>query len=275
MKPWLCLQSTLLAFTVAVVLALPGLAKSEAEFVLQRYVKSNNSGALKVLFIGNSFTYFYDMPAIFAALVDSAKPKADMKIEAAVAGGVTLEELRRRDAQHVIADDGPWDFIVLQEQSRRPIEAREKMLSSCLQFKGEIEKLGAKMVLYETWPDKTKPNEAQMLIDAYENTAKGCAALVAPVGRAWRAVEKEWPSIDLYDRDGHHPSQAGAYLAACVFYAEILGKSPFGLLSHCNINDPCTGLERPLINLDERDAKILQQAAWNCVNQVPSATAVP
>jgi hypothetical protein len=51
---------------------------------------------------------------------------------------------------------------------------------------------------------------------------------VAPVGYAWSTVRTEDPRMDLWQADGSHPSEAGTYLAACVFYAAIFGQSPEG-----------------------------------------------
>lgn len=39
-------------------------------------------------------------------------------------------------------------------------------------------------------------------------------------------------TIDLWQDDGSHPTVAGTYLAACVFYGVIFGESPRGLSYH-------------------------------------------
>ena len=52
------------------------------------------------------------------------------------------------------------------------------------------------------------------------------------VGLAWLAVAQRHPEVDLWQSDGIHPSPAGTYLAACVFYAAIFRQSPSGLGYH-------------------------------------------
>jgi len=49
------------------------------------------------------------------------------------------------------------------------------------------------------------------------------------VGDAWQTVVDEQPDAALWQGDGVHPTTAGTYLAACVFYASIFGRSPVGL----------------------------------------------
>ena len=49
---------------------------------------------------------------------------------------------------------------------------------------------------------------------------------LSPVGVAWEIVRRERPDIELYVKDGSHPSYAGSYLAAAVGYLTIF-KEPF------------------------------------------------
>ena len=49
---------------------------------------------------------------------------------------------------------------------------------------------------------------------------------LSPVGLAWEIVRRERPEIELYIKDGSHPSYAGSYLAAAVGYLTLF-KEPF------------------------------------------------
>ena len=55
------------------------------------------------------------------------------------------------------------------------------------------------------------------------------AALVVPLGPAWQAALRQRPDLRLYVEDGSHPSKAGSYLAACVFYATLFDQGSIGL----------------------------------------------
>jgi hypothetical protein len=56
------------------------------------------------------------------------------------------------------------------------------------------------------------------------------------VGYAWQAALKQNPSLNLWQDDGSHPSEAGTYLAACVFYAVVFRASPEGLSYRNNLS---------------------------------------
>ena len=63
------------------------------------------------------------------------------------------------------------------------------------------------------------------LRDAYLRIADSSLASVSPVGAAWRYIRDTQPSIQLYVGDGSHPSVAGTYLAASVFYVSLFHKA--------------------------------------------------
>ncbi len=52
---------------------------------------------------------------------------------------------------------------------------------------------------------------------------------VVPVGTAWLRSQTQANPLDLWQSDGSHPTEAGTYLAACVFYATLFHQTPQGL----------------------------------------------
>jgi hypothetical protein len=66
-------------------------------------------------------------------------------------------------------------------------------------------------------------------------------------GVAWEQAHLRQPDLGLWSWDGTHPSTAGSYLDACVFYAALTGRSPVG--------NPYTA------GLDPGQARFLQQMA--------------
>src|SRR5262249_20860239 len=116
----------------------------------------------------------------------------------------------------------------------------------------EIQRGGGKTVLYLTWARQAKPETQTQLNNVYRQAAQSTGALIAPVGMAWAAALKGDSTLVLHDADGSHPSPAGTYLSACVFYATFYKQSPEGL---------------PVLNsgLSMAQAKRLQTVAWNTV----------
>jgi hypothetical protein len=86
--------------------------------------------------------------------------------------------------------------------------------------------------------------------------------VLVPVGPAWQLIKSTYPDIQLYANDGIHPSAAGVYLSACVFYSAISGLSPKGNPVRTSI-----GYDNPekIVTLDSKTAFRLQEAAWETI----------
>ena len=215
---------------------------------------------LKILFIGNSYTSVNNLPALVTALAEAG----GRKIEAVtlLKGGATLERHIKESAAADKIGSQPWDIVVLQEQSLRPIHDADAMYQSARTLHAAIEKRGAKTLFYLTWARQDKPQTQDALNRSYFTIAKELNADVAPVGLAWRAALAAEPSLALHTSDKSHPTAEGSYLAACVFYGTLFDKSPEGLPAELRKG------EKSLVKLDAGVAGRLQKTAWKVVREV-------
>jgi hypothetical protein len=238
--------------------------------------------AKRVLFIGNSYTYYNNLPRVLEALAASASPPERLETRAITVGGARLQtHWDDGDAADALREGG-WDYVVLQEQStlglllvdgRHEINDPERVLAPyARRFHEEARKQGAKTVLALTWSRRRAPEAQARLNHAFFTLGRELGAPVAPIGLAWQAVREQHPGIALYVDDGSHPAPAGTYLAACTLYATLFGRSPEGLaLSARGVPTPDgqpVGGETTLVSLPAEQARVLQQAAWKAVQAV-------
>jgi hypothetical protein len=245
----------------------------------QQSVRASRSCVTRVLVLGNSYTYFNDLPAIVSELA-KAGHQCTVETRMVAPGGKTLKDHWENAASHQALDSQAWDFVVLQDQSTLGVnlyfegQARvgddEIFRPYAELWANEIRKHHATPVFYLTWARKATPVDQATLNYAYIRAAKATHSLVAPVGLAWARVRQIDPSIDLYYRDGAHPSGAGSYLAACAIYAAIFGKSPVNLpsrISGAPVDLETEQLEADktvvLVDLPTAVATRLQVAAWD------------
>lgn len=191
-------------------------------------VASSRDDALRILFVGNSHTFVNDLPGTFGSLAHAGDPGRGLVVKDVVAGGVDLAwHLQNGEAAKAIRAER-WDWVVLQEQSLEPTYAPALYEQSVRSFDAIIRAAGAKTAIYELWPRREGQDPAAL--DAiYRRVADEVHALLVPVGPAWLRAERGDPSLVLYKPDGYHPSRAGTYLAACVFYEALLGREAAGL----------------------------------------------
>jgi hypothetical protein len=226
----------------------------------QNQAPSSDRAPLRILFIGNSYTHFNKLPYMLQQL--AAAGRKDVETIAINPSGATLELHWNQGEALALLQGKRWDYVVLQEQSTRPLDDVETMHKYMRLFLAEVEKAGAQPILYLTWARQKLPETQKGLNRAYMSIASEFHASIAPVGIAWQNALKQRPSLELYAADGSHPSPAGSYLAACVFYGLIFHRSPEGLPAR--IAD-AEDAPKHVVNLKQSTATFLQKVAWRTV----------
>lgn len=223
--------------TVGSAPALPSSASSAAAAMA---ANQPATAQLRVLFIGNSLTRSNNLPRMIGELAAAAGEARPFMPVAELAGGATLaDHLESGRVQALIAQEGPWHSVVLQEQggfaAATPTELEQQTLARVRTLQAMILSAGARPVLfvpyarrgghtggdsYDAMQDRINENHAAM--------AMALRIVTVPVGEIWRSVVRGRPALALWDERGMHPSIAGTYLAACAFYTHFYGKSPVG-----------------------------------------------
>jgi len=201
-------------------------------------VLAQKDDTTRVLFVGNSYTYFWNLPQQVATL--AAFEKIHIHTQQSTSGGVNLGQHWRGDKAlqtRRILREGSFDIVILQDHSRRAIEAPDSLLLFGEQWAAQIRGAGARPYLYLTWAREWNPYMQQPITQTYRELARRTDAVVVPVGPAWMRALELRPDLPLYDPDGSHPSPTGSYLTACVMYAVLTGQSPLGLPERIRTTD--------------------------------------
>ena len=181
---------------------------------------------VRILFIGNSYTFFHDLPRTLQAMGLASAPAVAVDVGSALVGGATLERHWEDDGLRARIRDGEWDYVVLQEQSLRPIEDPDAMLLYAGRFAEVIHAAGAKPVLFMSWARQSRPASQDSLDRSFLRVAREIDAIPVPVGAAWKEFQRIEPSHGLYAPDGSHPSPLGSFIAATAFHRALLGALP-------------------------------------------------
>ena len=195
-------------------------------------VPTDNELPGKVLFVGNSFTYYNNsLHNHFRRLTFSAglfTPQNSRARIQTISGG----HLPEHDGgfQHVL-DGDDWDVVVMQGHSLGPIteQTAGPFRSAARKFAAIARDQGTRPVFFMTWAYTDRPEMTAKLDEAYTAIGRELNAQVVPVGLAFAAVTSERPDIPLRTDDKRHPTLAGTYLAACTFFAALYRQSPQGL----------------------------------------------
>lgn len=177
---------------------------------------------MKVLFLGNSHTYFNDMPELFARFVEKTTGEKPEVVMRAYSGRDWAWHRKEYFSLRFNLMHGGYDYCVIQQAAHPypPIE-------STLEMGGEIvelcQKCGVKPVVYMTWAEKRLPENQRKMTDTCEKLAREHHALLAPVGVVWEAVLAKHPDIDLFFHDGEHAGPYGDFLIAAALCKTVTG----------------------------------------------------
>lgn len=182
---------------------------------------------MRILFLGNSFTFFHDMPVMVQHLTG-------WETKAVTRGGAYLRQfLDPADALNLemeaTLERENWDYVVIQEQSFNAVGREDDFRESCKKLCEKIHNTGAVPVFYASWAYREgseKLNKtgysyaamAQSLETAYEKAARENHGRMANVGAAFTRFRNDYP---VYEGDDYHPSVYGSYLAACLICQAI------------------------------------------------------
>ena len=203
-----------------------------------------------ILCLGNSFTYFSNVPSMLKEIAWSQGHYFD--VSAHMKGGQSLDQHADLLLSNDAIDAQVPDYAFLQDWSNGAAFYCFDPVTNANFYEG-YKRLSDKIktkypdcqLVYEhTWPyykwnmhdfgSLEKFNE--LLRNGANEIAKYNDAIVTHIGDAFMAVDPEKFDATLYNGDGHHQSHYGSYLKACVNYLTITGEPFEGYVPDCGID---------------------------------------
>jgi len=202
---------------------------------------------MKVLFVGNSFTYYNDYPAMFKQMAQAVNRPVFIQTHAP--GGVSVGDTSQGTMAHMnnptlyaLIRSNDWDYLVLQDNQGRFVydygvfPASSKVIEGHLKIRDSLlyHNPCAHMLWFAGWGPKTGyppfSNTGTGLISRIYNNYRylldTAGHVIAPIGPAWQRIIANYPGIELWDADNVHPGPKGSFLTASVVFSSIFKSSP-------------------------------------------------
>jgi len=182
---------------------------------------------LKILFIGNSFTFGHDVPAQFQRIAATGKPKSALDITVVAAPSFTLHEHWLSTETRSLVCNEPWDYVILQDRSTIAWNDPNRMEDSISKYvQSLVPGKRKQVILFSTWADVESPELEPVITSLYRRCAQRTGSALAPVGPAFIRAQEIVQVPSLFESDGHHASEDGARLVAMVIYSTLFGEKP-------------------------------------------------
>ena len=240
----------------------------------------------QILFIGNSYTYYNNLPTMVKNVAASVGDK--IKASSYTVGGTSLEEHFQNTGTTGALQRGGWDYVVLQDHSQRPALDDAYVQTHTYAFAAQLADMArqyspcTELFFYQTWGRKngdaqycptipevcTYASMDDRLQQRYTQMANDNQGTISPVGRVRRELRQLHPEIELYTDDESHPTLAGTYVSAVTFYTVLFRKDPTLITYNTSI------LTATVANQIKAVVKTIvydNLAAWNVGAYDPSA----
>lgn len=234
----------------------------------------NDENSKQVLFIGNSLTYYHDMPLTLQAMLNEKGIKINIhqstfpgiSLSEHLAQPKTLEKLRSQN----------WDFVILQEATVRILIPESRYYNfgpTILKLDSLIKIKKGQTILYQSYPISIYPKkycypsflirpeipetkycsdslvnsaeEFEIIQASFKQASKSIQSEIAPVGLCFELCKKKYPELSLFESiDDTHPSILGSYLIACVFFKQLTGEKT----SEVKYSSTLTKIDKSKIN---------------------------
>jgi len=178
---------------------------------------------LSILFIGNSLTYYNDLPAMVEQLAEAAGDS--IRVGMAAQGNTAVID-HTVDGSEALAriDEGDWTHVLLQQGPTPAGICRDTLVIAAMRLAPKIRAAGGRPALFLPWARATSPQSLGPAAESVTAAASAVGGVVVPIGIAWRDALEADPDLPLYGPDGYHPAPVGTLLAALTVYDRLAGR---------------------------------------------------
>lgn len=175
----------------------------------------HTTGKVKILFIGNSHTYFNDMPRTAGDMVEALTGESvDVTMLAYSYKELDWHVKSEYFAVRFNILHGGYDYCIVQ-QAAHPFPGAEATARWLSRIADMCRSVGTKPILIQTWAEKDIPEQQEELSTGNAKAAEMAGVPMAPTGEIWEAVMNAHPEIELFN-DSEHAGPYGAYLLSLV-----------------------------------------------------------
>lgn len=229
----------------------------------------------RVLFLGNSFTFYYGSPFMFKEIAASQGRFID---------GVVSIKGGQKFAQHLVLERsleaierGGYDYAILQDTSPNAALYGDTHDQEVYKAARKINELTLKhspncKILYEhTWACPYKNYRGygsydrlnMLLYVGIYQLAKELDEVwgVSPIGAGFHRGRAE--NLQLLHRDNRHQCREGSYMKACINYLYIFGEPFDENVSNCGINPEIAAKIRRIAAETVAAARKAEQEGWS------------
>ena len=176
---------------------------------------------MKLLFIGNSHTYYNGMPETVRRLFEATGQRTHVTMLAEGGKGLSYHATSPNTLFNIRC--GEYDAVIVQDKASGFEEGAFRAAAAALLETAQ--KAESALYFFMPWITTREDAAAQSAMsDAYRNFCYANGCFFAPVGEVFARLRRTEPIETLYREDGSHATPFGSYVAAVTIFYTVTGR---------------------------------------------------
>ena len=186
----------------------------------------SDSSVIRILFVGNSLTYYNDVPAMVGEIYSSIDQNLIIETDMLVEGGYSIEQHLNNSTLKQVLAESTYSVVILQDFGGWPLcstnidacSSSTNPLSNAVEL---VKLFDARPIWYSTYHNH--PAFQRELSDEVRRIAVQLDVEVADVGAALQAFISTNDSTEVF-LPNNHPNTLGSWIAAATIVRSLIGK---------------------------------------------------
>ncbi len=167
-----------------------------------------------LLFVGNSLTYFNNLPKL---VEENARAKGIiLKTKMLAFGNYAIVDHWADGEVQKLIKSKEYDYVIIQQGPSSQQDGYQMLVNAGKLYSDLCKANDAKLAYFMVWPSLTYYHTFDGVIANYTAGAEANDAILSPVGKVWKEHFDTTGDFSYYGSDNFHPSLTGSLVAADV-----------------------------------------------------------
>jgi len=181
--------------------------------------ENNPNVDYSLLCVGNSLTYYNDLPTLVKEEAESRK--IIINTEMLTQGNYAIVDHWADGKVQNMIRSRKYDYVIIQQGPSSQAEGRDMLLNGGKQYADLCKANDTKLAYYMVWPSRRYYHTFDGVIRNYTAAAEINDAILCPVGKVWKDHFDKTNDFSYYGPDQFHPSPLGSKVAARVIVSSL------------------------------------------------------
>ena len=186
----------------------------------------------KILFIGNSFTFYWNLPSQVEKM--SIERGLNWEVSHFTVPSARLKDHWNNPDLKSILESETFDHVIIQEHSTNILTGEQgnpkfyfDQITSLIPDSTSIHFFSTWM--YPSMENLNINNDEYQIEESIKQIIDGTTTKIIPIGRAFKLFQEKYPELDILMEDNKHPNPNGSYLASCIIFSHISSETSLNL----------------------------------------------